>query len=280
MTAELFTSSVLSLERDGHIATLWLNRPAASNAMGKDFWADFPTALSLLDHDERVRVIIVAAKGKHFCAGLDLREMGPELLAGSGRNLESGEHPGLDDRYRTIVELQEAISSVAKSNKPVIAAIHGACIGSGVDLISACDIRLSSEDATYSVREARLAIVADLGSLQRLPHIIGAGHSAELALSAKDIDAHRAAQINLVNDALGDASAVYARAKMLAEQIASNAPAAVQGTKAVLRASIGQSIEEGLAFVAQFSALHLDSNDLTEAITAYFEKRPPKFTGS
>ena len=189
MSIEDFESSVFSLELDGHVATLWLDRPEALNAMGRAFWEDLPLAVAALNADPRVRVIVLADKGKHFCAGLDLKEMSPELLSPASASDQRSTATRNQERYQAILKLQAAVSSLANTDKPVIAVVHGSCIGGGVDLIAACDIRLSSADAMYSVREARIAIVADLGSLQRLRSIIGAGHLAELALSAKDIDA-------------------------------------------------------------------------------------------
>jgi enoyl-CoA hydratase len=180
-----------------------------------------------------------------------------------------------------IQRLQASITSVARCRKPVIAAVHGYCIGGGVDLIAACDIRLSSDDAVFSVREAKIAIVADIGSLQRLPAIIGPGHLAELAFTGKDIDAARARSIGLVNDVhAGGHEGVLAAARVLAEEIAANSPLAVQGTKAVLAANDGRTIDEGLEYVAWWNSLYGNSNDVREAMEAFFEKRPAKFTGS
>jgi enoyl-CoA hydratase len=157
--------------------------------------------------------------------------------------------------------------------------VHGYCIGGGVDLIAACDIRLASADAVFSVREAKMAIVADLGSLQRLPGIISAGHLAELAYTAKDISAERAKEIGLVNDVAEDAEGVLKAARALAAEIAANSPVAVQGTKAVLAANEGRTVAEGLDYVATWNAGMLASDDLVEAVTAFMEKRSPKFTG-
>jgi enoyl-CoA hydratase len=161
----------------------------------------------------------------------------------------------------------------------VIAAVHGWCIGGGVDLISACDIRMASADAVFSVRETKIAIVADLGTLQRLPGIVGRGHVNELALSGRDIPAERALQIGLVNDVLPDVDACHKAALALAAEIAANSPLVVQGTKAVLRAGEGRSVAEGLDYVGVWNAAFLRSNDLTEAMTAFLEKREPRFTG-
>ena len=178
-----------------------------------------------------------------------------------------------------MLRLQASVTAVAECPKPVIAAIHGYCIGGGVDLAAACDIRLASADAVFSVRETKVAIVADLGSLQRLPRIIGKGHVAELAYTGKDITAARAREIGLVNDVSADADAVLAAARALAAEIAANSPLAVQGTKAVLAACEDRSVADGLDYVATWNAGFLASDDLVEAMTAFMEKRPPTFTG-
>jgi enoyl-CoA hydratase len=283
---ESFASPVLTLTRDGDIATVWLDRPEARNAMGQDLWRDLPLAMDAVTNHPEVRVIVVAAKGPHFTVGLDLKAMGG-LLSGGG-------DPGEADKARAtpassaarargtrseVLRLQDSITAVARCPKPVIAAVHGYCIGGGVDLISACDIRLASADAVFSVREAKMAIVADLGSLQRLPSILSSGHLAELAFTGKDISAARAKEIGLVNDVAADAEGVLKAANELAGEIAANSPIAVQGTKAVLAANEGKTVAEGLDYVATWNAGMLASDDLTEAVVAFMEKRSPKFTG-
>jgi enoyl-CoA hydratase len=281
-----FESPVLSIEVEEAVATVWLDRPEARNAMGVDLWRDLPRAMEAVSTDAAVRVVVVAAKGPHFSVGLDLKAMG-ETLTGGGRGpstTHSGEPPPspADQGRRArlnILHLQGAITAVADCPKPVIAAVHGYCIGGGVDLIAACDIRLASADAVFSVREAKMAIVADLGSLQRLPAIISAGHLNELALTAKDINAERAKEIGLVNDVAADADGVAKAARALAGEIAANSPLAVQGTKAVLRANEGRTVAQGLDYVATWNAAQLASHDLTEAVSAFMEKRQPKFTG-
>jgi len=274
-----FESPVLRIEagEDG-VATLWLDRAEARNAMGQDLWRDLPRAMAVLSADGAVRAVVVAAQGPHFSVGLDLKAMG-SMLSGGG----SGGASSMAARARSgrteVLRLQDAITAVARCPKPVLAAVHGYCIGGGVDLIAACDIRLASADAVFSVREAKMAIVADLGSLQRLPAIIGAGHLAELAYTGKDISAERAKEIGLVNDLAADAEGVHKAAHALALEIAANSPIAVQGTKAVLAANEGRSVAEGLDYVATWNAGMLASDDLTEAVTAFMEKRSPKFTG-
>ena len=144
--------------------------------------------------------LIVAAKGPHFSVGLDLKEFGGGLrLHANPRRKRPLERAP----YKAVRAMQASVTSIAELAVPVIAAVHGYCIGGGVDLVSACDVRLCANDTKFSVRETKVAIVADLGSLQRLPTIIGAGHLAELAYTGKDIDASRALEIGLVNAVFG-----------------------------------------------------------------------------
>ena len=263
---------------------MWLDRPEARNAMGPAFWDQLPRAMAELSDDDGIRAVVVAARGPHFSVGLDLKALGemiPAATPGEGGN--GGGRSSMAGRARAaragILRMQQSVTSVADCPKPVVAAVHGYCIGGGVDVISACDIRLASSDAVFSVRETKVAIVADLGSLQRLPRIIGAGHVAELAYTGKDIDAGRAKDIGLVNEVLADHDALLEAARGLAEEIAGNSPLAVQGTKAVLRACADRSVADGLDYVATWNSGFLQSEDLVEAMSAFVEKRPPKFRG-
>src|SRR5205085_1115481 len=155
-------SEVLTVERDGNVATLWLDNPEQRNAMGPAFWNDLPLVMADLGADPDVRAVVIAAKGKHFTAGLDLSMFGTTL------DTAGGDVSGVARRrrfYAEVKRLQQSITAVADCPKPVIAAVHGACVGGGIDLISACDIRLCSADAVFSVRETRMAMVADVGTL-------------------------------------------------------------------------------------------------------------------
>lgn len=274
------TSTVFSVERDGNVATLWLDSPERRNAMGPDFWRDLPVLVDELAADDEIRAIVLAAKGPCFTVGLDLKTMGG-TIAGDGGGGGGGSLAARSSRFlREVKRLQGSVTSLERCPKPVIAAVHSYCLGGGIDLITAADIRLASADAIFSVRETKIAIVADVGTLQRLPRIIGKGHVAELAYTGKDITAERAAQIGLVNDVLPDQDALLKAAQAMAAEIAANSPLAVRGTKAVLKACENRSIEEGLDYVGVWNAAFLQSNDLIEAMTAFMEKRPPKYTGT
>ncbi|MGH8950222.1 MAG: enoyl-CoA hydratase-related protein, partial [Acidimicrobiia bacterium] len=182
--------------------------------------------------------------------------------------------------YRQIKEMQRSASCFADSPKPVVTAVQGYCLGAGMDLITACDIRLASEDATFSIRETRMGLVADIGTLQRLPAIVGPGQTAQLAFTGEDIDAGRAAEIGLVNQIHPDAESTLAGALGIAALIADNSPLVTQGIKQVLRANDGRTVEQALDYVAQWNSSFLISNDLMEAVTAFLEKRKPDFRGN
>lgn len=264
---------VLTIERHDQTATLWLDSPERRNAMGPAFWKELPLAMRELGDDPEVRAIVIAGKGRDFTIGLDLKAMMGAVAP------EKGESGGRFRQLDEIVRLQASISAVADCPKPVIAAIHGYCLGGGIDLVTACDIRYAAKGAIFSIRETRIAIVADVGTLQRLPAIIGKGHVAELAYSGEDFDAERAEQLHLVNRIFDDAEATHAGARALADKIAANSPLAVMGTKRVLEYCQGKSVADGLQYVATWNAAFLASDDLKEAMQAFLEKRPPKFTG-
>jgi enoyl-CoA hydratase len=276
---------VLDVERDGHVATVFLDRPEKRNAMGEAFFAELPQAIAEVESDDEIRAVVIAAKGPHFTVGLDLTALAG---IGGGEGPAAGDKRGRDPSaaklasrtYGHVLRLQASISAVADCSKPVIAVVHGYCIGGGIDLISACDIRICSARAIFSVRETRMAIVADLGTLQRLPQIIPMGHLSELVYTGKDIDADRAERIGLVNEVHPDGDSALAAGRALAAEIAANSPLAVQGSKAVLAQIHRQQVEDGLRFVAAWNAGHLRSHDLTEAVSAFMEKRPASFEGN
>ncbi len=262
-----------AIEKQGRTATLWLNHPERRNAMGPAFWRELPQAMEELRADDDVRAIVIAAKGRDFTVGLDLKSMTGVFDGGSG---EKRSPLALLDE---IEHLQRSISSVAECRKPTIAAIHGLCLGGGIDLTTACDIRYAAKGSVFSIRETRIAIVADVGTLQRLPAIIGKGHVAELAFTGEDFSAERAAEIHFVNKLYPDADTTLAAARDLAERIAANSPLAVQGTKTVLEYCEGKSVEDGLRYVATWNTAFLRTEDLKEAMRAFLEKRAPNFTG-
>ncbi len=280
-SANTLASDVITVEIIDHVATVWLDRPEKMNAFGLAAWDDLPRIMDALSADRDVRVVVIAATGKAFTVGIDLMQFGPALMAGgvdptAAPTSEVGRRLATMD---TIKRMQRTFSSIADCAKPVIAAVHGYCLGAGIDLITACDIRLASADAVLSVRETKIAMVADVGTMQRLPKIVDPGRVAEFVYTGADFTAAEAHEMGLLNHVYADREELLGAARDMAGQIAANSPLAVQGAKAVLRAGEGRSIDEALDYMAVWNAAFLHSNDLMEAVQAFVEKRDPKFTG-
>jgi enoyl-CoA hydratase len=263
--------SFLKVEKIGPVAWLILNRPKQRNTMTLEFFQEMRRIFEEFDADANVRVVIIRAQGKSFTAGLDL--VAAQALLGDGSAVYR------DWLRRKIIELQESITAIEKCRKPVIAAIHGHCIGGGVDLTSACDIRIAAKDAIFSIRETRIGIIADIGSLQRVPHIIGQGWFRELALTGRDWTAEEALKMGYITRLCEDSQALFEEARTLAEEIASLAPLAVQGIKEVANYSRDHGIQQGLEYVAQRNAAVVPNEDMIEAVSAFLEKRIPQFKG-
>ena len=264
----------IEVEIRSHVAWVWLNRPDKLNALSQDMWADLPDAVGDLSGDPDVRVIVVAGRGPAFTVGIDL-EMLSSLTAEAASPAATNHTV-----YRDVKRLQHTFTALAEAPQPVIAAVHGHCLGAGIDLITACDIRLASADAVMGVRETRMGLVADVGTMQRLPRIVAPGHVAELVFAGHDIDAGEAERIGLVNRVHDDVHSLHAAASAMAESIAANSPLVVQGAKQVLRAEADMTLDAALDHMALWNAAFLRSNDLREAMAAHIERRPPDYTGS
>jgi enoyl-CoA hydratase len=270
-------TEAIRLETNGAVTTVWLDRAEARNAMGAALWDELPAVMEQLGEDASVRVVIIAANGSDFTVGLDLKEFGPALMAGFGSKEGVG---GAQATRSQVKRMQATMTSIARCPKPVIAGVHGYCIGAGVDLITACDIRLATADAVFSVRETRMGMVADVGTLQRLPRILNPGLVAELAFTGRDFGGEEAHRMGLVNAIYPDRDQLLAAAHELAGMIAANSPLAVQGSKAVLAATENMGVDEALDYVALWNSAFLHSNDLKEAVMAFLEKRTPEFDGT
>ena len=268
-----------------HLETLAVSRETATphvaevsmtaRAMAPAFFAELPAVMGALDADPDVRAIVVTGAEGRFSYGLDLRA----ATASLGSVLTDPTAGAREEFLRHLRGLQRSITAVAECRTPVVAAVEGWCVGGGVDLITACDVRVASADALFSVREVRMAMVADLGSLQRLVGIIGDGHLRELALTGADVDAAHAERIGLVNRVLPDGDALRTAAFALAGAMAANSPLVTRGIKDVLDAERGPRVEAGLRYVGAWNAAFLPSADLAEAFTAFGERREPRFIG-
>ena len=264
-------SDRLSVGIDGGVAHVELARPDKFNAMDRDMFAAIGDAFRALGRDPAVRAILLSGQGRHFTAGLDLEYAASQFrpATDAGRAAEA--------KLRHIEWLQDSFTAVEQARPPVIAAVHGGCIGAGVDLVSACDIRLASADAFFQIAEVDVAITADLGTLQRLGYLIPQGLLRELTYTGRRVNAEEAVRIGLANRIEADRDAVVAAGLALARTIAAKSPLAVAGAKMSLNYSRGRTVEEGLRHVALWNAGALVSADLTAAVQARLAKQVPEF---
>jgi len=261
----------LEVAVEDHVATVTMARTENMNALSLAFSAEIAQAFRDLGGNDEVRVIVLASRAKAFCAGLDLKEFAAVGLKGSARS--SLEFP---EKLRALFESCDGIEACPK---PVIAAVNGMCIGGGLDIVSACDIRLCTEDAVFCLKEANIGIVADMGVLQRLPMIVGQGFAREMAYTAANYSARDAEKMGLVNHVYADQAGLMNAAQKLAAQIAANAPLGIRSTKEVLNFSRYVNVYEGMSMAVQKNASLLMTDDMKEAVIAFLERRPADFKG-
>jgi len=259
----------LFVEIRDHVAFVRLNRERKANALDHRAWLAIGATFERLGADPLVRAIVLSGAGKNFTAGIDLNLVA-EMAAECGALPEGHKQAHL---RRRIVEYQRAVSAIERCERPVIAAIHGA----GVDLATACDLRFATADAELCVKEVDLAIVADVGTLQRLPRIVGEGLARELCFTGRPFSGEEARAMGLVNRACASPEALFAAAEETARLIASKSPVAVRGIKHVMNWCRDRPVEDGLAYVATHNAGMLLSVDGFEAFAAALEKRAPRF---
>lgn len=260
------------------VGWLQLSRPDKLNAFNATMWEEFPRALHELRRRSDLRAVVVSGAGRNFCSGIDTSYL-KTIFNGMTEVPCPGESR---DRLRKhILHMQEAYSALEGCPVPVIVAVHGVCVGAGVDLISACDIRFCSEDASFCVKEVDLAITADLGTLQRLPHIIGHGRASELALTARTVSGQEAAAMGLVARCVsGGGEGALSEAISVAKSLAAKPPLAVRGTKRVLLHSRDHSVADALEYVANWNSAQLMSQDLEKVVAAASGRRGPGAAGA
>ncbi len=254
----------------GHVA---FNRPDKANALHMAAWEEMQQIFEALSEKDEVRVIVLSGEGKHFCAGIDLELLmsvaGFQQINCAGKRAEKVR--------KLVLKLQDTITAIEKCAKPVLAAIHNGCIGGAVDIVTACDMRYSTEDAYFTIKEIDLGMVADIGTLQRLPKIIAPGIAAEMAYTGRKVSGKEAQQFGLVNSCYGTKEELMDAVMQIANTIASKSPVSIRGTKDVLRYTRDHSVEDALNYMSTWNAAMLLSNDLTEAFKATMEKRAPEF---
>jgi enoyl-CoA hydratase len=263
----------LTVTLENHIATVRLNRPEKANAMNATMWQEIRKAFQWVDETPEARVAILQAEGKLFTAGIDLQMMmglGPQIQSDcDGRTREA--------LRRVILDLQDTLTSLERCRKPVLAAIHGACIGGGIDLITCADMRYCSADASFTIKEIDIGMTADVGTLQRLPRLIGEGMARELAYTGRKFGADEAREIHLVNRVFESREALYAGVQEIAASIAAKSPLSIRGTKEMITYARDHSVADGLNYIATWNAAMLMSKDLDEAMLANAGKRPAVF---
>lgn len=261
----------LDLRLQNRVAEVFLDRGDKANAMSAAMWRELQTCFEWLDAEPRVRAVILAGHGKHFCAGIDLN-----MLAGThGDGMEPARRA--EALRRHILSLQNHLTAIERCRKPVIAAIHNTCIGGGIDMVTCADMRFASEDAWFSVREVDIGMTADVGTLQRLPKIIPYGIACELAYTGREVTAREARQMGLVNRVYPDRETLLEEVRATAVHIASKSPLAVRGSKEMLLFSRDHTVQESLNYIATWNAGMLSAGDLREGMAAQFEKRAASY---
>ncbi|KPC25584.1 Enoyl-CoA hydratase [Pseudomonas syringae pv. cilantro] len=254
------------------IAHVQINRPDKVNAMNAAFWSEILEIFDWIEHNDEVRVVVLSGAGKHFSSGIDLA-----LLASVAGQM--GEDAGRNARLlrRKILDMQASFTTVDRCRKPVLAAIQGYCLGGAIDLISACDMRYAAADAQFAIREIDMGMAADVGTLQRLPKIIGDGMLRELAYTGRTVGAEEAQRIGLVNRTFDDPASLLEGVFALARDIAGKSPIAIEGTKQMISYMRDHRVEDGLEHVALWNAAMLQSPDLKLAMVAHMSKQKPIF---
>jgi enoyl-CoA hydratase len=255
------------------VAVVELDRPAKANALDLPMWQELRDAMRWLDTTPEARVGVLRGAGSQFTAGIDLA-----LLAGlAAATADPCDGRAREKLRRVILDMQDTITAIERCRKPVLASIHGACIGGGVDIATACDMRYCSADAVISVREVDVGLTADVGTLQRLPKLIGEGMARELAYTGRNVSGREARDIGFANRCYETPAELAAGVAEIAAAIAAKSPLAVRGAKEMITYARDHSVADGLNYVATWNAAMLMSADLGEALAAARERRPAKF---
>jgi enoyl-CoA hydratase len=259
---------------EDHVAHIRMTRPEAMNTMNKDFWRELPAIVKDIDDNARARCIVISSTGKHFCAGMDLSVF---ANVGDRDGAPVDRHVAGESFRRHVHHLQDTFTCLDEARMPVIAAIHGGCIGGAVDFTSACDIRYCTEDAFFTIMEINIGMTADVGTFPRLCKLIPEGWVRELAYTGRRLPAHRAREIGLVNEVLPDHDAVVAHALATAREIASKSPLAVAGSKVMINYARDHTIKDALDYIALWQVGMFSGPHMAETFKAKAEKRDPVF---
>ncbi|MDB4103511.1 crotonase/enoyl-CoA hydratase family protein [Acidimicrobiales bacterium] len=256
-------------------------RPERSNSMIPSFWTELPAIVDELSNGGNVRAMVLAGEGRNFCSGMDLEVFGnSETIGGSG---DGAKTKGLEisrrnERFRsTALKLQDTFTALERARMPVLSAIQGACVGGGIDMVSATDMRYTTENAWFSIHEINIGMTADVGTLQRMPKLVPEGIVRELAYTGRRWSAEEAKAAGFVNEVYPDHETLLDAVMNVAGEIASKSPMAVWGTKQTMHYTRDHSVSDGLEFIANWNAAMFDTDDMAEAFTASIEKRGAEF---
>ena len=273
-----YQSNYFDIEFLGHVAHIKLNRPEKRNAMNWDFWRDLPRIVGDIDTYARARCIVLSSTGPVFSAGLDLSLFGQDVFASSKTAKINEKELQTPQNFMSFLSfLQDSISSLQKARIPVICAIQGGCIGGGVDLICSADIRLATNDAFFSIRETKIGMVADVGTFPRIVKLLPEGIVKELAFTGRNFSAQEAKEYGFVNKLYESHDSLIEGALKIANEIASNSPAAVYGCKRVIDFSRDHTIDEGLEWINMWNASMLSQSELMEGFQSYKSKKEGNF---
>jgi enoyl-CoA hydratase len=270
-TAVTYTCFDVSLE--DKIAHLALKRPEAYNSMIPEFWSELPEIVRAIDDAGEARALVISSTGKHFTAGMDLAVFTSGSNGGGARDAELGRRRA--NLRRDVLRLQETFSCLDRARMPVLAAVQGGCIGGGVDMISACDMRYCSEDAFFCIQEINIGMTADVGTFPRLALLIPQGIVRELAYTGRRLTAREALEVGLVNRVYATHDELVAGVLATAREIAARSPLAVWGSKEMLNYARDHSIADGLDYIATWQTGMFQPADMMEAFAAKSEQRDP-----
>jgi len=260
------------VEIENGVAHVTLNRPEAMNAMGKAFWPECREIFESISLNPEVRVVVVTSTGKHFSAGMDLSFFSTLEISNDG-------DPGRmsEQRRRLILDLQESFNAIGRCKVPVLVGVQGAVIGGAVDMLCACDTRYCTEDAFFAIQEIKIGMTADLGTLQRLQHLVPSGLARELAYTGRKLKAEEAQNSGFVTRVFADHEAMTSGLLEIAREIAARSPLAVAGSKEMLDYARDHSVPDGLNYIATWNAAMIVTGDLKEGLQAQAEKRLPEY---
>jgi enoyl-CoA hydratase len=271
-SAPLPPLTCFSLSTTNHIAHLVLNRPEAMNTMHPTFWRELDAVLVQLHKAGDARVLVISSTGKHFSAGMALETFSSSIA------MDDQSPEGRAAIFDLLTDMQSTFTRLENLRIPVIAAIQGGCIGGAVDMVTACCLRYATLDAFFCIQEINIGMVADVGTLQRLPKLIPEAVVKELAYTGRRLGAAKAMGYGLVNEVFESADAMLTAALQCAKEIAAKPPVAIWGTKQAIHYTRDHPVEDALKQMGWLQAAIWSNQHVREAVTAMKEKRAGEFT--